>query len=335
MSVMSRTTGSMKFSETFVAQMARRFRLPGVLALAACAASTGSANAEGYQIDDGVERFANQALATFGLVAVPDQSASAVSLKSTGVNGNEFFSGQIGGGFRVSDDVPLYLEGYLGFQRYDPQVVISDGVDSLEVRAYWNGFAATGGVGWDFRFDENWSLRPIANFSLGRIASDLSIGGAIVEDLTGEDLDFLINGGMHTGGYGGSLMLKYELRSREMDLDFSARHTHMRLVSIGSTASDAKADAITSAVWGRARIPIKGWKMMGSPVRSVWEGSLSAYPGDQGKLLGVDWLGRIGAGLELDTSRSGFKVISRARFIVRYVFGDGYTGYSVGLGVSF
>jgi hypothetical protein len=189
-------------------------------------------DAQDIKIGDGVGRFANQALATFGLVAVPDEPASALSLKKNGSDENAFFAGQVGGGFRVSQSIPIFLEGYLGFQRYDPLLIVETPSADLTVTGQWNGVSATGGVGYDFRLTEHWSLRPIANLSLGHIVSDASILGGLVSGDADGDLDFLIDGGMSTGGYGGSLLLNYEKKSRSGDFDIRIRHTHLELQSI-------------------------------------------------------------------------------------------------------
>ncbi|MEP2030173.1 MAG: autotransporter outer membrane beta-barrel domain-containing protein [Paracoccaceae bacterium] len=305
-----------------------------VLAVWMCLASP--SGAQNIRIGDGGSRFADQALATFGLVAVPNETASALSLKKNGSDENAFFAGQFGGGFRVSPSIPIYLEGYLGFQRYDPLLIVERPTASQVAPVQWNGVSATGGVGYDFRLTDHWSFRPIANLSLGHIASDSSILAGLVSRRADDDLDFLVDGSMSTGGYGGSLLLNYEKKSRNGDIDVRIRHTHLELQSIfGDADLNAQATAVSTSLWTRARIPIGNWQMLGKPVRSVWEASITDYSGDQGKVLDIDWLARLGTGLELDTSGTKIGIVSRARAVVYYVFGEDYNGVALGLGVSF
>jgi len=277
-----------------------------------------SAHAQTYTRDGGLERFASEALATFGLVAIPNESASTLSVKSTGTDGNSFRSIQFGGGKRMWEDLPIWLEGYVGYQRYDPQFVLTNGNQDLSVRAKWTGIAATGGIGWDYRFAPNWSFRPIFNLSLGRILSDAAISSSTPGSPGGPNLDFLSNGGLTVLGVGGSFLLDYENHTRSRDLDFRLRYTQMRLMTIGgSSGIDAVSDVATASAWVRARYPIPGLKAFRRPVKSVWEATLSSYPGDQGKLLDIKWLGSLGAGLELDTHNTGVPLISRARLLAR------------------
>jgi len=81
---------------------------------------------------------------------------------------------QIGGGFTWSKATPLYLEGNAAYSRYDPTFLASDGTETRPIPVKWNSLSATGGVGWDFPIAEHWVLRPIFNFTLGYVASDLA-----------------------------------------------------------------------------------------------------------------------------------------------------------------
>ena len=74
--------------------------------------------------------------------------------------------------------------------------------------------------------------------------------------------------------------------------------------------------------------------MMETPFRYVLEGSHSRFFGDQRGALGFERLTSLGIGMELDTSARA-KIITRARIIWRYLFGDNVRGNSVGLAVSF
>jgi len=100
-------------------------------------------------------------------------------------------------------------------------------------------------------------------------------------------------------------MLEYLNHQRAYDLDFRLRHSFMQLASIGGSADlNAKAQAIATTAWVRARVPIKGWRAFGNPVRSVWQASIASYSGEQGDALGIDWLGKISVGIELETKNT-------------------------------
>lgn len=149
-------------------------------------------------------------------------------------------------------------------------------------------------------------------------------------------LDFLGDGGLTVGGYGGSLLLDYEERTRDRDVDFTLRYTKLQLATIGSSSSiDASSDVAAVAAWLRLRYPIKDFKLFGQPTKSVWAASLSTYPGDQGKLLNVNWLGSLGAGIEVETKNMGQLIVSSVRIMARYFYGEDYEGFSIGFGLSF
>ena len=310
----------------------RWFRLIEILTAVLLASNVA---AQTYNGDGGLEKFASEALSTLGLVTIPNESASTLSFVSANASSSSFRSLQLGGGRRFSDDLPLWIEGYVGYQRYSPQLILSDGDNDLPVRAKWSGLAATGGIGWDYQFATNWSLRPILNLSLGRIISDVKVSGGS-PNLPDQILGFLGDGGLTVGGYGGSLLLAYEERARKRDVDFTLRYTELHLITLGrSSGLDASADVAAAAAWLRLRYPIPEFELFNRPTKSVWEASLSTYPGEQGKLLGVDWLGSLGAGIELETENMGLPLVSRVRIMARYVYGEDYEGYSLGFGLSF
>ena len=88
---------------------------------------------------------------------------------------------QLGGGFTVSKSFPLYLEGNVAFSRYDPTFIATNGTEEREIPAEWNTLTGTVGVGWDFPLARELVLRPIANFTLGRMTSDVSAATRIIE----------------------------------------------------------------------------------------------------------------------------------------------------------
>ncbi len=293
-------------------------------------------SAQDFRLGDGVSRFPNQALATFGLVAIPNDSANGLSLRNKSNDANEYFSFQLGGGFRLHEETPIYTEGYLGYQRYNPILIVSRPSGDMIVPVRWNGAAATGGIGYDWKLTNHWSLRPIMNASIGHIVSDAAILGNLLPGTPDADEGFLVDGGMSTGGLGGSLLLNYKKRSAAMDVDIRIRHTHLELTSIfGSANLNARASAISSSIWSRVRIPVRGLKWQNRPIRSVWEASITRYSGDQGKTLDIEWLGKVGAGLELELTGTEIGIVSRGRLTFNYLFGEEYDGVSIGLGISF
>lgn len=276
------------------------------------------------------------ALAVLGISGVPNEAASTLFLeRNTGsANELEFQGGQIGGGFRISESTPLYLEGYLGFNSYDPVYVFSSGSSNTEVLSNWNSIVATGGVGWQFDLNENWKLRPMFNFSIGRVQSDSSIAAQIISDALELELDFLSDGGITALGYGASLVAEYNKRwPSDVELDLRFRHTHMMFEPLDTNLSGT-AEAISTVAWSRIRVPT-GIRAFSRPTRWVGEFSAAYLPGDQGLILDSEWLAQIGAGFELDLTKTKTPLLSQARLMVRYAIGENLEGYSVGLAFSF
>ena len=282
-----------------------------------------------------VKESANAVLTLMGFIAVPDMTTSALSYESTRAGSNALLMTQFAGGFNVSADSPLYLEGGIGFSRYDPQFVASDGDRERSIPIKWNSVAGTAGIGWDIPLTDKLDLRPIGNFTLGYVESDLSLLGRFVENALGEDLEFLNNGRLKAYGVGGSLMLDYEdyLPEREIDIELRATHISLRSFDTAVAAVSGHADATTLALWSRRRVP-SGLSLLERPLRYVFEFSHSSFLGDQRGALGFDYLNQVGAGLEIDTS-AVTSLVTRGRMVARYVFGDGVRGYSIGLAVTF
>lgn len=76
---------------------------------------------------------------------VPDITASNINIGSGTNQSSALNMTQVGGGATMSESVPVYLEGTLGFSRYDPQFVISNGSESRTLPTKWNSLTATGG----------------------------------------------------------------------------------------------------------------------------------------------------------------------------------------------
>jgi hypothetical protein len=305
-------------------------------------APMGNANAQSGSdlldlINANVKDRANGALAIMGLSVVPNETASTLSVDTGNPDDARFWASQLGGAFTVSDEVPVYLEGFLGVARYDPTFVFSAGGEKSRVPAKWTTFSGTAGVGWDFRIAEELVLRPIANFSLGHIESDAALLGRVIEEETGVELKFLDDGRLSAYGYGGSLMLDWERYRPEYEIDVELRYTHIRLESFGGSTDsiEGQADAITLGLWSRLRVPT-GWTAFDGPVRGVGEFSAGRFLGDQEKVLDSLYLLQVGAGFELDLAEVSWLPLERARVMGRYVFGEGdVDGFSVGIGLTF
>lgn len=306
-----------------------------LLLIAAC--SLDAMAADGHRI----KQRADAVLTLMSFMIVPDITASDLNIGSGSDDKSELAITQFGGGATMGESFPLYLEGALGYSRYDPQFVISDGSQSRRIPTKWNSLTTTGGIGWDFslhrdRWGGNLVLRPIANVMLGTMASDLRVGAWALERHQNADYDFLDGGRLNAYGLGGSLMLDYELLSSKQDIDIELRYTGMSLQTFGNTSSavSGSASAQNLGLYMRRRAPIFDWTLLKSPVRYVLEGAHTEYLGEQRGKLGFDSLSSVGVGIEMDSSKYPV-FITRTRLVARYMFGNGTEGYGVGLAMSF
>lgn len=261
----------------------------------------------------------------------PDVTTGSLSLNNEPTGNPDVYMVTLGGGFTMSQDFPLYIEGTLGYSRYDPIFLASDGVVKRFVPTKWNTLSLTGGVGWDFPIAKELKFRPIFNFSYGHIASDSVVASTFI----GEDFEFLRNGTLDVYGLGGTLMLDYERYRDENEIDVELRYTNIKLKSFSDApaAVEGSSNAQSLSLWTRWRAPTR-FTAMKKPVRYVLEAAHTSYFGDMRGALGFDALNSLGVGLELDTSARG-KIISRARVVFRYQFGHNVEGTSVGLAISF
>ncbi len=310
------------------------------LSIAVFALSAAPASAQSLQdvLFGRVKRQAEGALAVFGISAIPSETASTLALEIDTTNGDrfEFVAGQLGGGFTLGDSFPLYVEGYVGYNRYDPTLLLTQGAQQSRLPLKWSSIAATGGVGWDFGITDDLVLRPMLHVALGRVQTDLSVAGTVVADRLGLDVSFLQSGGFWVGGVGGSLGLEYNHRwDNDYEVDATLRYTHIRLKQIaGNNDLSPSADAATAALWTRLRVPT-GLHLFQRPVRGVLEASSSYLPGDQGDILQTDWLVQVGGGVEVDLERTFVPLVTTTRLVARYTFGEVLQGFSIGLAASF
>lgn len=285
-----------------------------------------------------LQRHTEGALAMLGVTAVPSETASALVLDTgSGADGRvDFEAVQVGGGFRVSESFPLYLEGYVGYNRYDPVLFFGGEGQTSGVPLKWTSVAATGGIGYEFDLSPYLVLRPLAHVMLGRTQTDISVGAKKIGEALGLDVNSLQSGGVTAGGLGGSLTLAYNRRwENDYEVDVTLRHTHIAIEPIaGDKDLVARADAITSALWTRLRVPTR-YRAFDRPIRWVYEASASYLPGDQGTVLNEDWLAEIGVGGEVDLEETWVPWVTTTRLMFRYTRGERLEGFSVGLACSF
>jgi hypothetical protein len=321
----------------------RGVRIRNVLAAAlACglalapAPAMSQTNGGGWSLINGnIQKRVDGVLTLMTYTLFPDVTTSTLSVTSAATGNPGLMMTQLGGGFTVSRSFPLYLEGNAAFCRYDPTFIATDGVEQREIPAKWTSVTGTVGIGWDFPLVPELVLRPILNFTLGHMTSDLAAATSIIEGKTGQEIDFLDNGRLNAVGYGASLMLDYEHYRRDHEIDVEVRYTNIYLESLPGTFEGVKGSAMAQNLnlWSRWRAPT-GLTALQRPVRYVLEFTYSYYFGDQGDILGFNHLFSLGAGLELDTSAYLY-LTQRIRLIGRYRFGANVTGWSIGLGISF
>jgi hypothetical protein len=308
-----------------------------LLALRAEAQSTGRVitGIPGYNL----QQTANGVLGLLGYNVVPDVTASSLSISRGGQEDTGLQTTQFGLGFTVDPDFPLYLEGFLGYSRYDPRFVFSEGEKKSYLPTRWNNFSGTVGVGWDFPIIEGLVFRPILNAALGHVESDVSLVGRLLEIKYDRELAFLDRGRMNAYGLGGSLMLDLNIPRPNYEVDLELRYTDIRLSTFGDTsrAVRGEAEAKTFNIWGRVRWPMDA-EMFGRPLRWVVDFSHSRFFGDQ-VALGFDHLTKVGGGIEMNVGRYELGVwdfnMQSIRIVARYLFGQNVSGASVGLAVSF
>jgi len=282
-----------------------------------------------------VQKLANGILGVMSYTVAPDVTTSSLAISNGATSSPGLALTQVGGGFTWSKSTPLYLEGNAAYARYDPTFIASDGTQTRLVPVKWNSVSATGGVGWDFPISEHWVVRPILNFTLGYVASDLAGLKWWVENNTNLDLSFLDGRRLKAYGLGGSLMLDYEKFAPESDDDIELRYTNVQLRSY-SDSPDAvvgKAKATSASIWARRRVPT-GWGVVWDrPVRYVYEVAYTEFLGDQ-REIGIAHMASLGFGLELDSSALD-RWATRWRAVLRYKFGPDVHGWALGMAISF
>lgn len=268
---------------------------------------------------------------------LPDITTSSLTLQNAPQDDPGLVQATLGGGFTFSRDFPLYLEGNLGWSRYDPAFVATDGSEQRRIPLRWNSLSATGGIGWDFAIDQmgELKLRPIFNFMIGRTTTDAGVLGRLGSAKLDQSFDIVKNAKMDAYGLGGALMLDYEHYRDDYEVDLELRYTNIQLRTFGSTSTGLEGSSASNSagLWSRWRAPT-GIVLLQRPLRYVLEASHTQYLGDQRGALGFDYLTSLGVGIEID-STAYTQIITRTRLVGRYMFGNNVDGYSLGLAVSF
>jgi hypothetical protein len=294
--------------------------------------STCASAADGSKLSSLIQKRKDGILTLMGFTVFPDVTTSSLAINNSKGDDTSLQQTTFGGGFTISDNFPLYLEGTAGYSRYQP----TDMID-IDIPLKWNSFSLSGGIGWDFPLTENkeLKLRPIFNFSLGRVESDASLLGYYLEKKTDLELEFLHRGTMNTYGLGGSVMLDWEHYREDYEIDVELRYNYMKLRSFKSeyTSIEGASNANIISLWTRWRAPT-GMTMLNNPLRYVLEASNTTFLGKQRGALGFNYLTTLGAGFELDSSNYPV-FITRTRLIYRYTFGDNVSGFALGLAMSF
>lgn len=285
-------------------------------------------------IDSYIKTRANAFLTVNGMSLTPDVTTGSISISDTKTQNPNLQMTSLGGGGTISPNFPLYVEGTLALNRYDPSFVNSGGGVLQLIPVRWNSISGTGGIGWDFPITEKLKVRPIANLSLGHVESDLSILGRLIQYKFGKDVEFLDGGRLNSYGLGGSLMLDYEDYRPEEEIDIELRYTNINLTSFDSNSVvRGNMDTQSISLWARRRVPL-GYQLFGMPFRSVTEFAHNEFLGDMRGALGFNSLTSLGAGLELDIEQNAI-FFTRVRMMLRYVFGENVQGWSLGFAASF
>jgi hypothetical protein len=277
---------------------------------------------------------ATAALAALGVAALPGTGANTISILGASGDSTDFFSTQLGGGYTPDPDSPLHLEGYIAYQNYSPIFVLPS-PDPTLIDVRWSSVAFTGGVGWNVDLSDDLVFRPAALMSVGHV-----FGRAVLDDLlppaSGADPSGFFEDGLFAGGLGASVALDFDTDTSRGNLDLRARQSWMTFVPIGrANRLSASSIAHSTTLFGRYTQPVPNADWGGLPLSSVWEASYAHYWGDQAVILRTDWIGSVGAGLEIGLPDETPFDVSAGRITFKYVFGETYEGVSLGLGVSF
>lgn len=297
--------------------------------------STSTYGATVVEVRDNLQKRANNFMMIMGYSLTPDVTTGSLSITDKSTQDPALKMISFGGGERISEEFPLYLEGTVALNRYNPTFQsIAQNNDTLSIPVNWNSISGTGGIGWDFPVTKELRIRPIANLTLGHVESDLSLVGRALENYTGAELEFLRKGRMNAIGVGGSLMLDYEDYKPEREIDIELRYTNIPLYSFSSSkVVEGHSSSQSLSFWSRRRTPT-GISVLEMPIRQVLEFAHTQFLGDMRGYLGFNSLTSLGTGIEFDRQDKGI-LFSRIRMLVRFQFGQNVRGWSLGVAASF
>jgi hypothetical protein len=281
-----------------------------------------------------LQKKANSMMSIMGYSLTPDVTTGSLSITDKSTNDPALKMISFGGGDTISKQVPLYLEGTVAINRYDPSFNAGTAESPTLLPVRWNSVSGTGGIGWDFNVTKDWRFRPIFNVTLGHLESDASLFNRKLGEVTGKELDFLNRGRLNVYGAGGSLMLDYENYKPEREIDFEARFTYIPLNSFDSSAAvKGHSDSQSLSLWSRSRTPTS-MRVFDIPIRHVLELAHTQFLGDMRGSLGFNSLTSVGTGIELDRRESD-PILTRIRLMFRFQFGQNVKGTSIGIAASF
>jgi len=328
-------------SEAFLNNLLRRVAYRFILTLLFILPIPGIAVDTSLVVDDTkLKERVDSVLALMSFSVLPDVTTSSLSINDASNDKIHFSQSTLGGGFTWSQDFPLYLEGTIGYSRYDPKFVATEGNETFSIPVKWNNFTISGGIGWDFPLTKNneLKLRPIFNFLLGHVESDASLLGRYLEnelDMDSDTLSFLHSGRLNAYGLGGSIMLDWEHYREAYEVDVELRYAYMNFTNFDMEYSSLKgsAEANIISLWTRWRAPT-GMTILKNPLRYVLEASNTTFLKEEDDAIGFNYLTTIGGGFEIDSS-AYTHFITRVRLLYRYTFGENISGYTIGFAVSF
>ena len=281
-----------------------------------------------------LKRQANAFMMIMGYSLTPDVTTGSLSISDNATNNPGLQMTSLGGGGTISESTPIYLEGTIALNRYDPTFILSGGTTSESIPVKWTSISATGGIGYSFSLTKEWRIIPVFNLTLGHVESDLSVLARVAEDRTGINFDFLKGGRLNALGLGGSVILDYEDYHQEREIDIELRYTNIHLNSYQSSeALEGQVNSHSLNLWTRRRIPTN-FTLFDKPIRHVMEFAHTQFLGDLRGALGFNSLSSIGTGLELNIKNYPL-FFERARVMTRFQFGANVTGWSLGFAASF
>nr|WP_241496704.1 hypothetical protein [Aeromonas caviae] len=234
-----------------------------------------------------MQQRANAVVSLMSYAVVPDITASNLDIGSGTNDTSALTITQLGGGATLSEDVPLYLEGTLGYSRYDPQFVSPMQRDphhshQMEQPERHRRHRLDVGVHRD-RLVAIWCCGPSPMSPWARWPATFASGPPCSS--TGRQESGLPRRRhLNVYGLGGSLMLDYELFSAAQDIDAELRYSYQHLQSFTGTAESVsgQADAENLGLYLRRRAPLWHWTLLDRPLRYVLEGARTEYLGSNG-----------------------------------------------------